>query len=107
MSGKARESTGLERHYSTVEVAERLGVLPVTVRRWIHSGRLRAVRVVREIRIPESAVLAILTDAREVPEALAEHGERMGELARKRAKAKRRGRKAKGKRAKARRKGKA
>ncbi len=90
MAETGHNNTGLERHYSTAEVAERLGVLPVTVRRWIRSGRLRAVRIVREIRIPESAILEIMRDAREVPEDLARQGELIGGQAKARAKAKRR-----------------
>jgi excisionase family DNA binding protein len=47
---------GIERHYTTRELAERLGVHPETIRREAMRGRLRSVRVGSERRYPESAV---------------------------------------------------
>jgi len=38
------------------QVAERLQVHPITVRRWIYSGKLRAVRTDGAVRIEESAL---------------------------------------------------
>jgi excisionase family DNA binding protein len=52
------------------EVAERLRIHPITVRRHIKSGRLRATRVGRSVRVPEEAIQAMsdvssrATDAR-------------------------------------------
>jgi len=39
--------------YRTGRAAEMLGVNKVTVIRWIKQGRIKAVRVGREFRIPE------------------------------------------------------
>lgn len=49
-----------ERFLSTEEVAERLQVDEQTVRRWIKSGKLEAVKPGREWRIPPSAFEALL-----------------------------------------------
>jgi len=38
------------------QVAEKLQVHPITVRRWIYSGKLRAVRTDGVVRIEESAL---------------------------------------------------
>jgi excisionase family DNA binding protein len=51
---------GIERHYTTRELAERLSVHPETIRREVRRGRLRSVRVGAERRYPESAVRAWL-----------------------------------------------
>jgi excisionase family DNA binding protein len=50
------KQAGVERHYSTRELAELLAVHPETVRREAARGRLRSVRVGAERRYPESAV---------------------------------------------------
>lgn len=47
---------GIERHYTTRELAELLAVHQETVRREAQRGRLRSVRVGSERRYPESAV---------------------------------------------------
>lgn len=47
----------IERHYTTAELAERLAVHPETIRRAAVRGELRSVRVGRDRRYPESAVL--------------------------------------------------
>jgi excisionase family DNA binding protein len=49
-----------ERFLSTEEVAERLQVDEQTVRRWIKSGKLEAVKPGREWRIPPGAFEALL-----------------------------------------------
>lgn len=51
---------GLERHYTTRELAEQLRVHPETIRREAARGRLGSVRVGSERRYPESAVRAWL-----------------------------------------------
>jgi excisionase family DNA binding protein len=43
-----------ERLLTVAEVAERLRVHPITVRRHIKAGRLRAVRIGRSVRVPEA-----------------------------------------------------
>lgn len=56
----------IERYYTTAELAERLSVHPETIRRAAASGALRSIRVGRDRRYPESAVvewLASLADA--------------------------------------------
>ena len=55
----AIESTG-DRLLTVPEVAERLRVHPITVRRHIKAGRLRAVRVGRAVRVRESDLEAYL-----------------------------------------------
>jgi excisionase family DNA binding protein len=46
--------------YSVREVAHQLGVHPETIRRLIHDGRLRAVRVGRVLRVDPAAVEGFL-----------------------------------------------
>ena len=48
------------RLYRTGEVAKRLGVSTMTVRRWIKAGKIKAYQSGREFRIPESEVLRLL-----------------------------------------------
>jgi excisionase family DNA binding protein len=55
----------IERHYSTRELAELLGVHPETIRREALRRRLRSVRVGSERRYPESAVIAYLAERAE------------------------------------------
>ncbi len=50
----------MERHYSTREVCEILGIANRTLRRWIKEGRIRAVNIGGRWRIPESEVKRIL-----------------------------------------------
>jgi excisionase family DNA binding protein len=51
---------GIERHYTTRELAELLAVHPETIRREAMRGRLRSVRVGSERRYPQSAVTEYL-----------------------------------------------
>ena len=46
----------------TGEVAKRLGVTTKTVRRWIEAGIIRAHRVGKEYRIPETEVIRVLKE---------------------------------------------
>jgi len=48
------------RLYRTGEVAKRLGVSTMTVRRWVKAGKIKAYQIGREFRIPESEVLRLL-----------------------------------------------
>jgi len=48
------------RLYRTGEVAKRLGVSTMTVRRWIKEGKINAHRIGKEYRVPESEVLRLL-----------------------------------------------
>ena len=48
---------GVERHYTTAELATLLSVHPETIRRAAARGELRSVRIGRDRRYPESAVL--------------------------------------------------
>jgi excisionase family DNA binding protein len=50
------KQTGIERHYTTRELAELLSVHPETVRREAARGRLKSVRIGAERRYAESAV---------------------------------------------------
>lgn len=51
---------GIEQHYTTDELAERLRAHPETIRRAAARGELRSVRVGSERRYPESAVVEYL-----------------------------------------------
>ena len=55
-------STGIERHYTTRELAELLSVHQETIRREASRGRLRSVRVGSDRRYSESAVRAWLNE---------------------------------------------
>ena len=46
--------------YRTGEVAKKLGVSKMTVLRWIKSGKLKAHRIGKEYRVPESEIKGIL-----------------------------------------------
>jgi excisionase family DNA binding protein len=48
--------SGIERHYTTRELAELLSVHPETIRREAARGRLRSVRIGAERRYAQSAV---------------------------------------------------
>ncbi|NJE12841.1 IS607 family transposase [Thermococcus sp. LS2] len=48
------------RLYRTGEVAKRLGVSTMTIRRWIKAGKIKAYQIGKEFRIPESEVLRLL-----------------------------------------------
>ena len=50
----------MERHYSTREVCEILGIANRTLRRWIKEGKIRAININGRWRIPESEVKRIL-----------------------------------------------
>ncbi len=56
------KQAGIERHYTTRELAELLSVHPETIRREAARGRLRSVRVGAERRYPQSAVEAWLRE---------------------------------------------
>ena len=55
-------SAGIERHYTTRELAELLSVHQETIRREAARGKLRSVRVGSDRRYPESAVRAWLNE---------------------------------------------
>lgn len=46
-----------EKHYTRNEIAKILSVNPMTVYREIRRGKLRAIRVGKDYRIPESALI--------------------------------------------------
>ncbi|MEB2792487.1 MAG: IS607 family transposase [Caldisphaeraceae archaeon] len=50
----------MTRLYRTGEVAKRLGVSTMTIRRWIKAGKIKAYQIGKEFRIPESEVLRLL-----------------------------------------------
>jgi len=53
----------MERHYTTREVCEILGIANRTLRRWIKEDKIRAVNIGGRWRIPESEVKRILGQA--------------------------------------------
>jgi excisionase family DNA binding protein len=55
-------AVGIERHYTTRELAELLSVHQETIRREASRGRLRSVRVGSDRRYSESAVRAWLNE---------------------------------------------
>jgi excisionase family DNA binding protein len=50
-------AVGIERHYTTAELAKLLSVHPETIRRAAARGDLRSVRIGRDRRYPHGAVL--------------------------------------------------
>ncbi len=52
---------GIEKHYTTAELAHLLSADPETIRRAARKGRLRSVRVGSDRRYPESAVREYLS----------------------------------------------
>ena len=50
----------MERHYSTREACEILGIANRTLRRWIKEGKIRAVNLAGRWRIPESEIKRLL-----------------------------------------------
>ena len=50
----------MTRLYRSGEVAKRLGVSTMTIRRWIKAGKIKAYQIGKEFRIPESEVLRLL-----------------------------------------------
>ena len=55
-----REEKNTDRLLSTEEVAERLNVSPLTVRKWLRSGRLRGIKVSVLWRVRESDLNAFI-----------------------------------------------
>jgi len=53
--------------YSVRDVADRMGVHPETIRRLIHEGRLRAVRVGRALRIDHASLEELVARQRVKP----------------------------------------
>lgn len=47
----------IERHYTVQQVADLIGVHPETIRREAARGHLRSIRIGRELRFAESAVI--------------------------------------------------
>lgn len=56
MTDTKEKGDGLEQFYSTERVAEMFEVTVETVRDWISRGELKAVKVNRQWRVPESAL---------------------------------------------------
>ena len=50
----------MERHYSTREVCEILGIANRTLRRWIKEGKIKAINIGGKWRIPESEIKRLL-----------------------------------------------
>jgi len=60
--GPSTSTAGIERHYTTRELAELLAVHQETIRREAARGRLQSVRVGSDRRYSESAVRAWLNE---------------------------------------------
>lgn len=54
------EKDKIEQMFTVREVAELLKVGDETIWRWIKSGRLKAIKLAKEYRIPESALKSLL-----------------------------------------------
>jgi len=64
-----RDTRGeIPRLHSVRDVADRIGVHPETIRRLIHEGRLRAVRVGRALRVDDAALEELVARQRVKPE---------------------------------------
>lgn len=46
------------------EAAKALNISPWTVRRWIETGKLRRLKLGRCVRVPQSEIARLLTEAR-------------------------------------------
>lgn len=55
----------IEQHYKGQELAELLDVHPETIRRAARDGQLKSVRIGRDRRYPESAVLSWLEHSKD------------------------------------------
>lgn len=55
MSGLSETQAG-PRHYTVAEIASRFKAHPVTCRRWVREGRIKALRLGRLIRITAAEV---------------------------------------------------
>lgn len=55
----------MKEYYSTNEIAEMLGVDPITIRRWIQKGKLPAIDIGKEYRVSKSDLDAFI-EARRV-----------------------------------------
>lgn len=53
--------------YTYREAAAHLTVSPRTIRQWVKDGRLEAIRLGRLVRIPRTALQALLGDVEEKP----------------------------------------
>ena len=58
----------IPRLHTVRDVADRLGVHPETIRRLIHEGRLRGVRVGRALRVDDAAVEELVAQQRVKPQ---------------------------------------
>jgi excisionase family DNA binding protein len=57
----------IPRLHTVRDVADRLGVHPETIRRLIHEGRLRGIRVGRALRVEDASVEELLAQQRVKP----------------------------------------
>lgn len=60
-----------DRYLTVAEVAERLRLHPITVRRHIKAGRIRAVRIGRAVRVPEAELRKFGPELRRIAEGVA------------------------------------
>ena len=51
----------IEKHYTVTHICNTLRLHRNTVINWIHAGKLRAVRIGRDWRIPESEIARIMS----------------------------------------------
>ncbi len=52
----------MEEYYSTNQIAEMLGMLPITVRRWIISKQLPAIKLSKSYRVSKSDLTKFLEE---------------------------------------------
>ena len=58
----------IPRLHTVRDVADRIGVHPETIRRLIHEGRLRGVRVGRALRVDDESVEELVAQQRVKPQ---------------------------------------
>ena len=58
--GNEYNAPKMTRFFTVQEVADALAVKPNTIRAWIKLGKIRAVKIVGAVRIPEDAVNEIV-----------------------------------------------
>ncbi len=65
-SSRVSGGSGLERYWTTEEMADFFAVTPKTVRRWIEQGEIDAVKLHRQWRIPPREIARLFEESSHV-----------------------------------------